>query len=372
MKKIAFFLLAVIGTAFKNAPKVALHGVKPGSAVIAGLLAGKTVNAQNIINYTDIPNHKYHLLVTNTVGTTNPSNAVSVFTCSKDTMWMFLSRIKFSGITTGTTAITPSSRVFWANDSKMLSVTDFSLITLPFSQVTGTPGFITSETDPLFDSKFAGKTTTDLIEGSNLYFTAARTRTTISAGTGISYVSGTGVITNSLPDQTVSITPSNTNITVSSAYPSFTVGNAAPDQVVDIAAGNTNMTVTASYPNFTVTPYVPNTFTVTRAINSSTFQPSTTKLAWVNYTIRINCTATIGSASSGTVNLQYSTNNGSTWIDVSQVENSNTVTLAVVLNSNTTQTGVLSGCIPAGAIVRMVQGSSGTTTITYVRGQETF
>lgn len=115
-----------------------------------------------------------------------------------------------------------------------------------------------------------------------------------------------------------------------------------------------------------------NTFTASRAINSATYQVSATKQATVFYTIRINCVATIGGASSGTVALQYSTNGGSTWIDVGQVENSNTVTLAVVLNSNTTQTGQLSGIIPAGAIVRMNQSSSGTTTITFVRGQETY
>jgi hypothetical protein len=42
-------------------------------------------------------------------------------------------------------------------------------------------------------------TTTDVAEGTNQYFTTARARTSISAGTGISYDSGTGVITNSSP-----------------------------------------------------------------------------------------------------------------------------------------------------------------------------
>lgn len=121
-----------------------------------------------------------------------------------------------------------------------------------------------------------------------------------------------------------------------------------------------------------MTTYSPTTFTASRAINSATYQVSATKQATVFYTIRINCVATIGGASSGTVALQYSTNGGSTWVEVGQVENSNTVTLAVVLNSNTTQTGQVSGIIPAGAIVRMNQSSTGTTTITFVRGQETY
>ena len=42
-------------------------------------------------------------------------------------------------------------------------------------------------------------TTTDVAEGTNQYFTTARARTSVSAGTGISYDSGTGVITNSSP-----------------------------------------------------------------------------------------------------------------------------------------------------------------------------
>jgi hypothetical protein len=42
-------------------------------------------------------------------------------------------------------------------------------------------------------------TTTDVAEGTNQYFTTARARTSVSAGTGISYDSGTGIITNSSP-----------------------------------------------------------------------------------------------------------------------------------------------------------------------------
>jgi hypothetical protein len=42
-------------------------------------------------------------------------------------------------------------------------------------------------------------TTTNIAEGTNEYFTTARARASVSAGTGISYDSSTGVITNSLP-----------------------------------------------------------------------------------------------------------------------------------------------------------------------------
>lgn len=65
-------------------------------------------------------------------------------------------------------------------------------------------------------------TTTDIAEGTNEYFTQARARASISAGTGISYDSGTGVVTNAAPDQTVTITGAGTTV-VSGTYPNFTV-----------------------------------------------------------------------------------------------------------------------------------------------------
>lgn len=93
--------------------------------------------------------------------------------------------------------------------------------------LSGNPsGFLTSysENDPLFNSKlaakstsdltegtnlyytsarfntaFSGKSTSDLSEGSNQYYTNARARAAVSAGTGITYSSSTGVIANSAP-----------------------------------------------------------------------------------------------------------------------------------------------------------------------------
>lgn len=111
---------------------------------------------------------------------------------------------------------------------------------------------------------------------------------------------------------------------------------------------------------------------ITRAVGGSGFTISTTKQANVSYSIKITCTASIGSSSAGTVSLQYSTNGGSTWIEVSQVSNSNTVTLALTLNAVTIQTAVLSGNIPANALVKMVTTTSGTTSIAYINGQEMY
>ena len=82
-----------------------------------------------------------------------------------------------------------------------------------------------------------------------------------TAGTGISIGgspitgSGTLTITNTAPDQIVSLT-NGTGISTSGAYPNFTITNTAPDQTVAIASG-TGISVTGTYPSFTVTNTAP-------------------------------------------------------------------------------------------------------------------
>jgi hypothetical protein len=94
-------------------------------------------------------------------------------------------------------------------------------------------------------------TTTDVAEGTNLYYTDARARAAISAGTGISYDNTTGVVTNAAPDQTVALTDG-TAIDVTGTYPNFTINNTAPDQIVALTGAGTT-TVSGTYPNFTIT-----------------------------------------------------------------------------------------------------------------------
>lgn len=104
-------------------------------------------------------------------------------------------------------------------------------------------------------------TTSNINEGTNLYYTDARARGVLSAGTGISYNSSTGVITNSAPDQTVSLT-GGTGISTSGAYPNFTITNTAPDQVVSLTGAGTT-SISGTYPNFTITSNDQYTGTVT-------------------------------------------------------------------------------------------------------------
>jgi len=63
-------------------------------------------------------------------------------------------------------------------------------------------------------------------------------------------------ITNSAPDQTVSLTAS-TGISTSGTYPNFTITNTAPDQTVALTAG-TGISTSGTYPNFTITNSAPD------------------------------------------------------------------------------------------------------------------
>jgi hypothetical protein len=99
-------------------------------------------------------------------------------------------------------------------------------------------------------------TTTNIAEGTNEYFTQAKARTSISAGTGISYDNSTGVVTNAAPDQTVVLTDG-TAIDVTGTYPNFTINNTAPDQTVVLTAG-TGISTSGTYPNFTITNTSPS------------------------------------------------------------------------------------------------------------------
>jgi len=81
--------------------------------------------------------------------------------------------------------------------------------------------------------------------------------TDLSAGTGISYNNLTGVITNSAPDQTVVLT-GGTGISTSGTYPNFTITNTSPDQIVSLGTTGSGLSVTGTYPSFTLQNTLPD------------------------------------------------------------------------------------------------------------------
>jgi hypothetical protein len=135
-------------------------------------------------------------------------------------------------------------------------------------------------------------TTTDIGEGTNEYFTTTRARAANSAGTGISY-SG-GVITNTAPDQIVSLT-SGTGISATGTYPSFTITNTAPDQVVGLTGAGTT-SISGTYPNFTITSNDQYVGTITSV--SASLPISSTGGATPNLSITQATTSTDGYLSS--------------------------------------------------------------------------
>lgn len=154
-------------------------------------------------------------------------------------------------------------------------------------------------------------TTTNINEGTNLYYLDSRARTALSAGTGISYDNTTGVITNSAPDQTVALT-AGTGISTSGTYPNFTITNTAPDQTVALTGAGTT-SISGTYPNFTITSndqYVGTVTSVggTGTVNGITLSGTITSsgnltlggtLSGVDLTTQVTGTLPIGNGGTG-------------------------------------------------------------------------
>lgn len=96
------------------------------------------------------------------------------------------------------------------------------------------------------------------------------------------------------------------------------------------------------------------------------------KQASVIYSVSLAVTnPLLAGSSTATAYLEFSTN-GTTWIVASQVSNSSSVGVAVAIQLTNTQTGILSGVIPAGAQRRVRAVTTGTANITMLAGQETY
>lgn len=160
----------------------------------------------------------------------------------------------------------------------------------------------------------------------------------------------------------------------SMAYSKLTGTPVIPTQFNPIAG--TGISLTGGYPNITFTnslPYVAPTPTVaTRTLNSN-FTISTTKQSLVNYSISLSVTnPLLSGTSTAAAYLEYSINSGSSWISVSDALISSGVAVAVAVAITNTQTQILTGTIPANALVRIRTTTSGTASLVYVRGQETY
>lgn len=121
-----------------------------------------------------------------------------------------------------------------------------------------------------------------------------------------------------------------------------------------------------------VPPTTPSysTSTVSRSLNSS-FVPSSTRPAFVTYSVEISASLTLTGGQTGTVYLETSPDN-SAWTEVARISNGNTGTLAVGIAITQAMTGTLTGFIPTNYYARLrTQNNTGSPTITYRSGAET-
>lgn len=154
----------------------------------------------------------------------------------------------------------------------------------------------------------------------------------------------------------------------SGSYADLTNKPTIPAQI-NLTAGN-GISITGTYPNITVSMVAPTISIASRSLNTN-FTISSTKTATVSYTV--TCSSTnplLVGTSSATAFLEYSLNAGTTWLNPSQSGNSNGVGIAVAVALTNGQTGVVSGTIPANALVRIRTVVAGTATISYATGQE--
>jgi len=175
--------------------------------------------------------------------------------------------------------------------------------------VAGTLNITNTAPDQIVSLTGAGTTS---ISGTYPNFTITSNDSTVgtvtsvaaSAGTGISITgspittSGTLNITNTAPDQTVVLT-SGTGISTSGTYPNFTVTNSAPDQIVALTGAGTT-SITGTYPNFTITSNDSASGTVTSVGVSGGTTGLTTTGSPVTTTGTITLGGTLAVASGGT------------------------------------------------------------------------
>lgn len=150
------------------------------------------------------------------------------------------------------------------------------------------------------------------------------------------------------------------------------ISNTAPDQTVTITGGN-RISVTGTYPNFTISYIEPSINVVSSKTLNSNFTVSATKQAIVSYSV--TCTVTnplLAGSSTANVFLEYSTNGGTIWQSPSQNGNSSSVGVAVAVAITNGQTVTLIGAIPANALVRLRTTTTGTASVVYVTGTEIY
>jgi len=138
-----------------------------------------------------------------------------------------------------------------------------------------------------------------------------------------------------------------------------------------------NVATSGSYVDLTNKPTIPTVLTPSQSAASRTlntaFQVSSTRNAWVTYSVQLNVTASIAGGQNGDIILEMADDSGFT-TGVQQIAISGlgqTYTLAVAIQGVQPQTGTVIGFIPAGKYVRLrTVNNTGTPTYSIRAGQE--
>lgn len=226
--------------------------------------------------------------------------------------------------TCSTTNLPEGSRLYYT-DARVLAYAS----TLPVSTFSNDVAYITNAAlVPYLTSATAAATYYPLTNPSN-YITLS----SLSAGTGINYNNLTGVITNSSPDIPVVLT-NGTAINITGVYPNFTINNTAPDQIVTLNTTGSGFSVTGTYPSFTLQNTLPDQTVVLTQGGTTTITGT-----YPNFTI--------SSADQfiGTVTSVAALTLGTTGTDLSSTVANSTTTPVITLNVPTASAinrGVLS------------------------------
>lgn len=107
-----------------------------------------------------------------------------------------------------------------------------------------------------------------------------------------------------------------------------------------------------------------------RSLNTN-FTVSTDRPAFVAYNVKLEVTnPLLAGSASATATLQYSTNGGTSWTTVNAASAVATVGLTVSVAILNAHEHVVTGFVPAGALVRITSSTAGVGTVTLLRGQE--
>lgn len=213
-----------------------------------------------------------------------------------------------------------------------------------------------------FDSAFAAKTTDNLTEGStNLYFTTARARSSVSAGTGITYNSTTGVI-STVQDISTGASPAFASITATGAITAGSL-SVTGDLVVNGTTTTINSTtLTVDDKNIELGSIAVPTNTTADG-GGITLKGTTDKtFNWVNTTGAWTSSEHLALAAGKTLLLNGSTS-GTVTVQVPAAAGSTTITLPATTGTvvTTGDTGTVTNAMLAGSIANAKLVNSSVT-----------